>query len=206
MRTRHARSAILLPLLVFSLTLLTGPALSGNGWTLDFPEPPHPDAIGTQVGAVNTWIRRVTISQPAFVHRAGLVYSEIRGSIEGVGWGGQPTTLRCHYSVHAALRPEDSAGLERRSDHVPPRIGPAHRLGRTRSRHRLQERWPHLPRDGGPIGLRCRSRPRTSMGILRRQLRRRCTGRRAQHAARRRGAGVHRGYADTRHRRCDDHA
>jgi hypothetical protein len=99
MRTQHARSAILLPLIVFSLTLITGRALSGNeDWTLDFPEPPNPEAIGTQVGSVNTWIRRVTVSPPASVHRAGLSYSEIRGTIEGVGWGGQPTTLRCHYS------------------------------------------------------------------------------------------------------------
>jgi hypothetical protein len=99
MRTPHARSAILLPLVVISLTLLTGSPLSGNGgWTIDFPEPPHADAIGTQVDAVNTWIRRVTVSPPAIVHRAGLVYSEVRGTIEGVGWGGQPVTLRCHYS------------------------------------------------------------------------------------------------------------
>jgi hypothetical protein len=99
MRTRHARSAILLPLLAFSLLLLVAPALSGEGErTLLLPEPPHPDAIGTQVGDISTWIRRVTLSPPSSVHRAGLIYSEIRGTIEGVGWGGQPVAMRCHYT------------------------------------------------------------------------------------------------------------
>jgi hypothetical protein len=99
MRTPRRRRPILLSLLALSLTLLGSPVLSGDeGRTLTFPEPPHDDAIGTEVGSINTWIRRVTLSAPASIHRAGLSYSEIRGTIEGVGWGGQPATLRCHYS------------------------------------------------------------------------------------------------------------
>jgi hypothetical protein len=99
MRTPHRRRPILLSILALSLTLLASPVLSGDeGRTLAFPDPPHDDAIGTHVGSINTWIRRVTLSAPASVHRAGLSYSEIRGTIEGVGWGGQPVTMRCHYS------------------------------------------------------------------------------------------------------------
>ena len=99
MRTPHRRRPILLSLLALSLALLASPVLSGDeGRTLTFPDPPHDDAIGTQVGSINTWIRRVTLAAPASVHRAGLSYSEIRGTIEGVGWGGQPVTMRCHYS------------------------------------------------------------------------------------------------------------
>jgi hypothetical protein len=98
MRTQIGRPATLLSL-AFSLALLAATTISGDdGQILDFPEPPHADAIGTQVGSINTWIRRVTLSPPSSVHRAGLVYSEIRGTIEGVGWGAQPVALRCHYS------------------------------------------------------------------------------------------------------------
>lgn len=96
---QHGRSTLLFALLVFTLSPLGNPALSGDaGRTLIFPEPPHPDAIGTQAGAINTWIRRVTLSPPASVHRAGLTYFEIRGTIEGVGWGSQPVAARCHYA------------------------------------------------------------------------------------------------------------
>ena len=78
---------------------LAGPVLSGEeGQVLVFPAPPHADAIGTQVGAIDTRIDRVTLSPPASVHRAGLEYLEIRGTISGVGWGGQPVAMRCHYT------------------------------------------------------------------------------------------------------------
>jgi hypothetical protein len=98
MRMQTGRPAILL-FLALSLALFASPTLAGHdGWTLDFPEPPSADAIGTQVGNINTWIRRVTLSPPEVVHRAGLIYSEVRGTIEGIGWGSQPVTARCHYS------------------------------------------------------------------------------------------------------------
>src|SRR5688572_21318261 len=89
----------LFTLITLTLTVLTGSVLLGNGGrTITFPEPPDPDAIGTQVGDISTFIRQVTLSPPAHVSRAGLDYSEIRGTIEGVGWGSQPVTARCHYS------------------------------------------------------------------------------------------------------------
>ena len=95
----RARSAVLITAATVILAMLTGPAISGNGGrTITFPDPPHPDAIGTRVGDINTFVRRVTLSPPASVSRAGLSYSEIRGTIEGVGWGSQPATARCHYS------------------------------------------------------------------------------------------------------------
>src|SRR5262245_53959517 len=98
MRTQPVRSAILLPLLL-TLTVLAAPAVSGQEERiLLLPEPPDVDAIGTQVGDISTWIHRVTLSPPASVHRAGLVYSEFRGTIEGIGWGGQPVAMRCHYT------------------------------------------------------------------------------------------------------------
>jgi hypothetical protein len=67
---------------------------------LAFPVPPNAGAIGTQVGPINTYVSSVTLSPPASIHRLGLVYSEIRGLINGVGWGGSaPGTPRtCHYS------------------------------------------------------------------------------------------------------------
>ena len=93
-----ARSALLF-VATLSLAVLTGPAISGHGGrTITFPDPPHPDAIGTQVGDISTSVHRVTLSPPASVSRAGLHYSEIRGTIEGIGWGSQPVTARCHYS------------------------------------------------------------------------------------------------------------
>jgi hypothetical protein len=65
-----------------------------------FPLPPDPAAIGTQVGAINTYVTSVTLSPPASIHRLGLDYSEIRGNIQGVGWGGSSTggLLQCHYT------------------------------------------------------------------------------------------------------------
>jgi len=95
----RARSAALLTAATLTLAALTSPALSGNGGrTITFPEFPNPDAIGTQVGDISTAVRRVTLLPPANVSRAGLNYSEIRGTIEGVGWGSQPVTARCHYT------------------------------------------------------------------------------------------------------------
>ena len=95
----RARSAVLLTAATVFLAMLTGPAISGNGGrTITLPDFPDPDAIGTRVGDISTSVRRVTLSPPANVSRAGLNYSEIRGTIEGVGWGSQPVTARCHYT------------------------------------------------------------------------------------------------------------
>jgi hypothetical protein len=95
----YRRSATLLLCFVAILALLTSRTLSGDGGrTLIFPEPPDPEAIGTQVGSINSWISRVRLLPPASVGRAGLTYSEIRGTIEGISWGSQPATARCHYS------------------------------------------------------------------------------------------------------------
>ncbi len=69
-----------------------------TGRELVFPAPPHQDAIGTQVGPISTSVSRVTLSAPVSIDRLGLVYAEIRGTIEGVGWGGMPLSLRCHYA------------------------------------------------------------------------------------------------------------
>jgi hypothetical protein len=55
---------------------------------LRVPPPDHPDAIGTQVGAIDTFVTGITVSPPARVTRLGLSYEERRGEIEGVGWGG----------------------------------------------------------------------------------------------------------------------
>ena len=94
--------------IVASLVVLAsapaGQVLTANqgGRTLLFPMPPDPEAIGTQVGAINTWVSMVTLSTPASIHRLGLVYSEYRGTIVGVGWGGSPFTLACHYTYQLA--------------------------------------------------------------------------------------------------------
>jgi hypothetical protein len=101
MRTRHILGAGPAAVLcVLSLALATGPTLTGSGErVIEFPLPPHPDAIGTQVGDINTYVGSVTLSPPASLHRLGLVYSEIRGTIAGVGWGGMPPgQLSCHYA------------------------------------------------------------------------------------------------------------
>jgi hypothetical protein len=68
---------------------------------LRFPEPPDPRAIATEVGSIRTYIRQVTVSRPVPVYRYGLFYFEIRGVIEGVGWGGQNSAnvrLQQHYT------------------------------------------------------------------------------------------------------------
>ena len=45
-------------------------------------------AIGTEVGAIRTYVTGVTVSRPSRLRRLGLNYEERRGEIEGVGWGG----------------------------------------------------------------------------------------------------------------------
>ena len=55
---------------------------------LKVPPPDHPDALGTQVGAIHTVVTGMTVSPPARITRLGLSYEERRGEIEGVGWGG----------------------------------------------------------------------------------------------------------------------
>jgi hypothetical protein len=77
----------------------------GAGRTVRFPAPPHPDAIATEVGPVRTYVRQVTVGPPVYVRRYGLGYSEVRGEIEGVGWGGQDaagTLRRAHYGYKLA--------------------------------------------------------------------------------------------------------
>ena len=74
-------------------------ALIGQGRrAVTFPAPPHPDAIGTHVGGISTYVSSVTVSPPVSIHRSGLVYREIRGTIRGVGWGGMPIAL-CHRNL-----------------------------------------------------------------------------------------------------------
>jgi hypothetical protein len=116
MRARHIRQGVFHGLFVLSLMLPGGASLSAEGGrVIIFPAPPHPEAIGTRVGAIDTYVSAVTLSPPASVHRLGLVYSEIRGTITGVGWGGQPVTLRCHYAYELSyvlrIPPAWSGGL-----------------------------------------------------------------------------------------------
>ena len=74
--------------------------------TLHIPLPPHRDAIGTHVAppnrsdpAIDTHVDTVTLSDPVRVQRAGLEYFEVRGIIEGVGWGGNNgLNLESHYT------------------------------------------------------------------------------------------------------------
>jgi hypothetical protein len=64
----------------------------GNTRTLELPSPPHAGAIGTQVDGIDTAVRNITVSAPDLVHRYGLLYIEVRGEVEGVGWGGVDRT------------------------------------------------------------------------------------------------------------------
>jgi hypothetical protein len=76
-------------------------AASESVRTIRFPAPPHPHGIGTEVGSIQTSIQQVTLSPAARVHRYGLKYSEVRGVIEGIGWGGQNAGgafLQSHYN------------------------------------------------------------------------------------------------------------
>lgn len=88
---------------IFALLLAwPGQSLMAGGGerTLRFPGPPHATAIGTQVGPVNTQIQQVTLSPPVSVQRYGLHYTEVRGEIEGIGWGGtnDDGRLTSHYT------------------------------------------------------------------------------------------------------------
>jgi hypothetical protein len=99
MRTRHLQTRLGTVILFVTLAWLSAATPSGeSGRTLHFPAPPHPGAIGTRVGDINTYVSRVTVPPPTHVDRFGLNYLEVRGTIAGVGWGGMPVTLRCHYS------------------------------------------------------------------------------------------------------------
>ena len=60
----------------------------GHTRTLELPSPPHAGSIGTHVDGIDTAVRRITVSAPDLVHRYGLFYIEVRGEVEGVGWGG----------------------------------------------------------------------------------------------------------------------
>ena len=75
--------------------------------TLQFPLPPHRDAIGTQIAPANrshptigTYIREVTLSELRRIQRAGLEYFEVTGLIDGIGWGGAGIfgRLESHYT------------------------------------------------------------------------------------------------------------
>lgn len=67
------------------LSFAAGPLASDS---LRLPPPPHQSAIGTEVGAIRTYVTSVTVSRPSRLRRLGLNYEERRGEIEGVGWGG----------------------------------------------------------------------------------------------------------------------
>ena len=74
--------------------------------TLRFPRPPHPGAIGTRVDpSIQTYVQWVTLAEKNYVRRSALEYSEVTGTIKGVGWGGDnefawlesPYTYRLSY-------------------------------------------------------------------------------------------------------------
>mgnify|MGYP003576875436 CR=1 FL=1 len=60
----------------------------GNTRTLELPSPPNAGSIGTHVDGIDTAVRSITVSTTDLVHRYGLLYIEVRGEVEGVGWGG----------------------------------------------------------------------------------------------------------------------
>jgi hypothetical protein len=75
--------------------------------SLQFPAPPHRDAIGTHIEpltrsdpSIETFVKEVTLSEPVRIRRGGLDYFEVRGTIEGVGWGGENgyVRLESHYT------------------------------------------------------------------------------------------------------------
>jgi hypothetical protein len=100
------RTAFLLLLFaLLSSAVFTG--AQGREQTLQIPAPPAADAIGTRIDpanrsepAVNTYVREVTISGPTRINRSGLEYYEVKGTIEGVGWGGASGGVRyeSHYT------------------------------------------------------------------------------------------------------------
>ena len=88
----------LLALLAWQARPATRESVDGGGRVISFPAPPDPEAIGTQFGAIDTHVSQVTLPPPASIHRLGLVYSEIRGTIKGIGWGGSTAALlKCPY-------------------------------------------------------------------------------------------------------------
>jgi alpha/beta hydrolase family protein len=94
----------LFPVLVLCLV---GLGAQSRERTLRLPRPPHRDAIGTRVDpqtrsdpTIDTYISEVTLSEPVRIQRAGLEYFEVRGTIDGVGWGGENgfVRLESHYT------------------------------------------------------------------------------------------------------------
>lgn len=75
--------------------------------TLHIPAPPHRDAIGTRVDppsrserSIQTFVTEVSFSEPVLIRRTGVEYSEVTGTIKGVGWGGENgyVRLESHYT------------------------------------------------------------------------------------------------------------
>jgi len=107
----HGFSRAIAALLAVAFVLLA--AARATAQTTD---PTLGQGIGTSVAdvfgdlsnvKVNTSISSVTYSNPSLVHRDGLNYFEVRGSIRGTGWGGEWVDLtgpapvisaNCHYS------------------------------------------------------------------------------------------------------------
>lgn len=97
------RLSLLATLCLWSVQFVGGQARER---VLHLPLPPHRDGIGTRVTpltrsdpAIDTHVDTVTMSDAVRIQRAGLEYFEVRGTIEGVGWGGNNgTQLRSHYS------------------------------------------------------------------------------------------------------------
>jgi hypothetical protein len=78
----------LLCIALFVLAFVLPGTVLGNGRMLEFPAPPNAGSIGTQVDGISTAVHSVTVAEYEFVRRYGLLYIEVRGEIEGVGWGG----------------------------------------------------------------------------------------------------------------------
>jgi hypothetical protein len=76
---------------LLALVLVTPGTVLGHARTLELPSPPHAGSIGTQVDGIDTAVRSISFS-PNLVHRYGLLYIEVRGEVEGVGWGGVDRT------------------------------------------------------------------------------------------------------------------
>jgi hypothetical protein len=77
---------------LLALALVMPGTVLGHTRTLELPSPPHAGSIGTQVDGIGTAVRSITVSAPDLVHRYGLLYIEVRGEVEGVGWGGVDAT------------------------------------------------------------------------------------------------------------------
>ena len=88
---RTAFRLLLLTLLSFAVFTRA----QGREQTLEIPAPPSANAIGTRIDppnrsepTINTYVRQVTLSEPTRINRSGLDYYEVKGTIEGIGWGG----------------------------------------------------------------------------------------------------------------------